>query len=57
MPDLLGGAKTAWVGTLITSQFSTPRDPALGSAMAFALSLITLGAFLFFGRFIAKAQE
>lgn len=57
VPDLLGGAKTAWIGTLITSQFSTARDPAFGSAMAFALSVPTLGAFLLFGRFLAKAQE
>ena len=57
VPDLLGGAKTAWVGTLITSQFSTARDPAFGSAMAFTLSVLTLGAFLLFGRFLAKAQE
>jgi ABC-type spermidine/putrescine transport system permease subunit I len=42
---------------LITSQFTTARDPAFGSAMAFALSLITLGAFLGFGRIIARAQE
>jgi spermidine/putrescine transport system permease protein len=57
VPDLLGGAKTAWLGTLITSQFGTARDPALGSAMAFTLSVLTLGAFLLFGRFLAKAQE
>jgi spermidine/putrescine transport system permease protein len=57
VPDLLGGAKTAWVGTLITSQFGAARDPALGSAMAFTLSVLTLGAFLLFGRFLAKAQE
>lgn len=57
VPDLLGGARTAWVGTLITSQFGAARDPAFGSAMAFTLSLITLGAFLAFGRSIARAQE
>jgi spermidine/putrescine transport system permease protein len=57
VPDLLGGAKTAWVGTLITSQFSTARDPVFGSAMAFTLSVLTLVAFLVFGRFLAKAQE
>lgn len=57
VPDLLGGAKTAWVGTLITSQFGTARDPAFGSAMAFTLSVLTLGTFLLFGRFLAKAQE
>jgi spermidine/putrescine transport system permease protein len=57
VPDLLGGAKTAWVGTLITSQFGTARDPAFGAAMAFTLSALTLCAFLLFGRFLAKAQE
>lgn len=57
VPDLLGGAKTAWVGTLITSQFGAARDPAFGSAMAFTLSVLTLSAFLLFGRFLARAQE
>ncbi len=56
VPDLLGGAKTAWVGTLITSQFGQARDPAFGSAMAFSLALLTLGAFLIFGRFLRRAQ-
>jgi spermidine/putrescine transport system permease protein len=57
VPDLLGGAKTAWVGTLITSQFGAARDPAFGSAMAFTLSALTLSTFLLFGRFLRKAQE
>ena len=57
VPDLLGGAKTAWVGTLITSQFGAARDPAFGSALAFTLSVLTLGTFLLFGRFLAKARE
>jgi len=57
VPDLLGGAKSAWVGTLITSQFGSAHDPAFGSALAFALSALTLGAFLVFGRFLARAQE
>jgi spermidine/putrescine transport system permease protein len=56
-PDLLGGAKTAWMGTLITSQFSTARDPAFGSALALALSLLTIGLFVVFRRVLAKAQE
>ncbi len=56
VPDLLGGAKTAWVGTLITSQFGQARDPAFGSAMAFTLSVLTLGTFLVFARFLRKAQ-
>jgi len=57
VPDLLGGAKTAWIGTLITSQFGTARDPAFGSAIAFTLSVLTLGTFLVFGRFLARAEE
>jgi spermidine/putrescine transport system permease protein len=57
VPDLLGGAKTAWIGTLIASQFGTARDPAFGAAMAFTLSLLTLVAFVAFGRTLAKAQE
>lgn len=57
VPDLLGGAKTAWVGTLITSQFGQARDPAFGSALAFTLSVLTLAAFFVFGRFLRKAQE
>ena len=57
VPDLLGGAKTAWVGTLITNQFGAARDPAFGSALAFTLSVLTLGAFLVFRRFLSEAQE
>lgn len=57
VPDLLGGAKSAWVGTLITSQFGQARDPAFGSAMAFTLSALTLSTFVLFGRFLRKAQE
>lgn len=56
VPDLLGGAKTAWVGTLITSQFGQARDPAFGSAMAFTLSVLTLSTFFVFGRTLRKAQ-
>lgn len=57
VPDLLGGARSAWVGTLITAQFGSAHDPAFGSALAFALSVLTLGTFLLFGRFLGKAQE
>jgi ABC-type spermidine/putrescine transport system permease subunit I len=56
-PDLLGGAKTAWVGTLIASQFGTARDPVFGSALAFALSVLTVALFIVFRRFLARAQE
>ena len=57
VPDLLGGAKTAWIGTLITSQFGTARDPAFGAAMAFTLSSLTFLTFVLFGRFLSRAQE
>ncbi len=57
VPDLLGGARTAWLGTLITSQFGTARDPVFGSALAFSLGVLTLLTFTLFGRFLAKAQE
>ena len=57
VPDLLGGAKTAWLGTLITSQFGAARDPAFGSAMAFSLSALTLLTFVTFRRFLSQAHE
>ena len=56
-PDLLGGAKTAWVGTLITGQFTTARDPAFGAALALTLSVLTVALFVLFRRGLARAQE
>jgi spermidine/putrescine transport system permease protein len=41
-PDLLGGAKTAYLGTLIQSQFVVARDLPFGSALSFLLSVAIL---------------
>ena len=46
-PDLLGGARFVYVGSLIQSQFAIARDIPFGSALSFALSvgvLLVLGA-------------
>jgi spermidine/putrescine transport system permease protein len=41
-PDLLGGARTAYIGTLIQGQFAVARDLPFGSALSFVLSLLVL---------------
>jgi spermidine/putrescine transport system permease protein len=41
-PDVLGGARTVYVGNLIQAQFSTARDVPFGSALSFLLSLLVL---------------
>ena len=38
-PDLLGGARFVYVGSLIQSQFAIARDIPFGSALSFALSM------------------
>ena len=43
-------------GSFVTPYGATV-GAAFGSAMAFTLSVLTLGAFLLFGRFLEKAQE
>jgi spermidine/putrescine transport system permease protein len=49
-PDLLGGARTAYVGTLIQNQFVVARDIPFGSALSFVLSLVVLALLLLFRR-------
>ncbi|MBS2002561.1 MAG: ABC transporter permease subunit, partial [Cyanobacteria bacterium SZAS LIN-5] len=39
-PDLLGGAKTMFIGNLIQNQFLTVRDWAFGSAVSTILIVI-----------------
>jgi spermidine/putrescine transport system permease protein len=47
-PDLLGGARTVYVGNLVQSQFAVARDMPFGSAVSFVLSLLVfLLLFLF----------
>jgi spermidine/putrescine transport system permease protein len=41
-PDLLGGARTVYIGNLIQSQFAVARDMPFGSALSFLLSLAVL---------------
>jgi spermidine/putrescine transport system permease protein len=41
-PDLLGGARTVYVGNLIQSQFAVARDIPFGSALSFLLTVLVL---------------
>ncbi len=43
-PDLMGGAKTMFIGNLIQNQFLTVRDWAFGSAVSTILIVIVAGA-------------
>lgn len=54
-PDLLGGARTVYIGTLIQSQFVVARDIPFGSALSFLLSLLVLGLLLVFRRPLRSA--
>jgi spermidine/putrescine transport system permease protein len=47
-PDLLGGARTVYVGTLIQNQFVVARDIPFGSALSFVLTLVVLALLLAF---------
>lgn len=49
-PDLLGGARTMYVGNLIQSQFAVARDMPFGSALSFLLSLAVLALLVAFRR-------
>jgi spermidine/putrescine transport system permease protein len=54
-PDLLGGARTVYVGTLIQNQFAVARDVPFGSALAFLLSLLVLALLAAFRRPLREA--
>jgi spermidine/putrescine transport system permease protein len=41
-PDLLGGARTVYVGNLIQSQFAVARDIPFGSALSFLLTVLVV---------------
>lgn len=49
-PDLLGGARTVYIGTLIQSQFAVARDMPFGSALSFLLALTVLLLLVLFRR-------
>jgi len=56
-PDLLGGARTIYVGNLIQSQFAVARDMPFGSALSFLLSLLVLALLFAFRRPLRASQE
>ena len=56
-PDLLGGARTAYVGNLIQGQFAVARDAPFGAALSFLLSLCLLALLALFRRPLAAARE
>ena len=49
-PDLLGGARTVTIGTLIQSQFVVARDIPFGAALSFVLTLVVLALLFAFRR-------
>jgi len=56
IPDLLGGAKEAFLGKVMVEQFFVLQDWPLGSAIATVLSLLLLGALWLQNRMTSKAQ-
>jgi len=55
-PDLLGGARTVYVGNLIQSQFAVARDMPFGAALSFLLTIAVLVLLLVFRRPLQAAQ-
>jgi spermidine/putrescine transport system permease protein len=55
-PDLLGGARTVYIGNLIQSQFAVARDTPFGSALSFLLSLTVLVLLYVFRRPLRASQ-
>ena len=55
-PDLLGGARTVYIGNLIQSQFAVARDMPFGAALSFLLSLTVLVLLYLFRRPLRESQ-
>ena len=55
-PDLLGGARTVYIGNLIQSQFAVARDMPFGAALSFLLSLTVLVMLVLFRRPLRESQ-
>jgi spermidine/putrescine transport system permease protein len=55
-PDLLGGARTVYIGSLIQSQFAIARDVPFGAALSFLLSLTVLLLLVLLKRPLQKAR-
>ena len=56
-PDLLGGARTVYVGNLVQSQFAVARDMPFGSAVSFVLSLLVFLLLFLFRKPLRESQE
>jgi spermidine/putrescine transport system permease protein len=54
-PDLLGGARTAYLGNLIQSQFAVARDIPFGAALSVVLSVLVALSLLAFRRPLQRA--
>ena len=54
-PDLLGGARTAYIGNLVQSQFAVARDIPFGAALSFVLSVLVALSLLAFRRPLQRA--
>jgi spermidine/putrescine transport system permease protein len=57
IPDLLGGAKEAFLGKVMVEQFFILQDWPLGSAIATVLSVLLLGALWLQNRWTSKNQQ
>jgi spermidine/putrescine transport system permease protein len=56
-PDLLGGARTVYIGNLIQSQFAVARDMPFGAALSFLLSVAVLVLLFAFRKPLRSAQS
>ena len=56
-PDLLGGARTVYMGNLIQSQFTFVRDAPFGAALSFLLSLVVVLLLVVFRRPLGEARS
>lgn len=54
-PDLLGGARTAYVDNLVQSQFAVARDIPFGAALSFVLCVLVALSLLAFRRPLRRA--
>ena len=55
-PDLLGGARTVYVGNLIQQQFAVARDMPFGAALSFLLSLLVVALLFAFRKPLRESQ-
>jgi len=55
-PDVLGGARSMYVGTLIQGQFAVARDMPFGSALSLVLTVAMLALLWLFRRPLAESR-